>query len=61
MVPSDDALVMVDSHDMQRGHTGTLGLNINFFEPKLLKVTVTHIHTHNFCLNCIQYLKWQPF
>lgn len=38
MVPSDDALVMVDSHDMQRGHTGTLGLNINFFEPKLLKV-----------------------
>ncbi|KAJ6223217.1 hypothetical protein RDWZM_001762 [Blomia tropicalis] len=38
MVPNDDALIMVDSHDLQRGHTGQLGLNINYFESRLLKV-----------------------
>lgn len=38
MVPSDDALVMVDSHDLQRFHTGQVGVNINYFESRLLKV-----------------------
>lgn len=38
-VPSDDALVMIDSHDLQRGQTGELGLNIAYFESKLLKMS----------------------
>ena len=38
MVASDDALVMVDSHDLQRGHTGQLGVNVNYFDSRLLKV-----------------------
>ena len=38
MVPGEDALVMVDSHDLQRYHTGQVGVNINYFEPRLLKV-----------------------
>lgn len=37
LVPSDDALVMIDSHDLRVGHTGKLGFNINCFEPRLLK------------------------
>ena len=30
--------VMLDNHDLQRGHTGKLGFNVNHFEPKLYKV-----------------------
>ena len=35
---SGDSLVMIDSHDLQRGHTGDLSLNINYFESRLLKM-----------------------
>lgn len=38
MEPSNKALVMVDSHDLQRFQTGEYGVNINYFEPALLKV-----------------------
>ena len=38
MVPDGDALVMVDSHDLQRFHTGNVGVNINYHESKLLKL-----------------------
>ena len=38
-LPSDDAFVMVDSHDLQRGHTGDLSINIAYFEPRLLKMS----------------------
>ena len=37
-LPSGKSLVMVDSHDLQRGHTGDLSININYFEPRLLKM-----------------------
>ena len=36
-LPGGDSVVMIDSHDLQRGHTGSLGLNIAFFESRLLK------------------------
>lgn len=34
----NDAFVMVDSHDLQRGHTGDLSINIAYFEARLLKI-----------------------
>ena len=37
-LPSGNSFVMVDSHDLQRGHTGDLSININYFEPRLLKM-----------------------
>ncbi|CAG2117628.1 unnamed protein product [Medioppia subpectinata] len=38
MLPSDDALIMVDSHDLQRGQSGNLAITITYFEPRLLKM-----------------------
>ncbi|XP_054165966.1 alpha-amylase-like [Oppia nitens] len=38
LLPSDDSFIMVDSHDLQRGHTGTLDITITFFESTLLKM-----------------------
>ena len=34
----EDAFVMVDSHDLQRGHIGDLSINIAYFEHRLLKI-----------------------
>jgi alpha-amylase len=39
MLPSGDALVMLDNHDLQRGHTGSFDTNINFFDSTLLKMS----------------------
>jgi hypothetical protein len=39
ILPSGDALVMIDSHDLQRGHTGSFDTNINFFDSTLLKMS----------------------
>ncbi len=39
MLPSGDALVMIDSHDLQRAHTGGFDTNINFFDSTLLKMS----------------------
>lgn len=39
MPAGDNVLVMIDNHDMQRGHTGDINLNICFFDDKLLKMS----------------------
>ena len=38
MLSDQNSFVMVDSHDLQRGHTGDLSVNINYFDPRLLKM-----------------------
>ncbi|CAG2103394.1 unnamed protein product [Medioppia subpectinata] len=38
MLPSDDSLVMVDSHDLQRGHTGDITVTLTYFDARLLKM-----------------------
>ena len=39
MINSDDALAMIDSHDLQRGQSGNLDESISFFDSKLLKMS----------------------
>ncbi|CAG2115418.1 unnamed protein product [Medioppia subpectinata] len=39
MLDNNDAVVMVDNHDLQRGHSGDINVTVTFFEPKLLKLT----------------------
>nr|AHX03180.1 Der f 4 allergen [Dermatophagoides farinae] len=48
LVPSGDALVMIDSHDLRVGHTGQLGFNINCFEARLLKAATAFMLAWNY-------------
>ncbi|XP_054166785.1 alpha-amylase-like [Oppia nitens] len=43
MLPSQDSLVMINNHDLQRGHAGDLSVTITFFEPKLLKLSTAYM------------------
>ncbi len=46
MLGSDDATVMIDNHDLQRGHSGDFRNNVNFREAVLLKKATAFMLSH---------------
>ncbi|CAG2177464.1 unnamed protein product, partial [Oppiella nova] len=39
MLATEDSVVFVDNHDVQRGYAGDLNVTVTFFEPRLHKMT----------------------